>query len=114
MRNTIADPGLLMLIKIQLRHAKFVYLDDPIPCIDYNVQGVNLAIYTAFLSTESTGGVFDAWLVTGGDITGFYNRECFTTIKDAAIQHVGRLVLDGNFKFVDPSNARKRSRSKRT
>lgn len=112
MKHTISDPGLGTIVRMQLSHSKFAYLETPVPCIDYKVGDLQFAIYTATLcKTDTDPAVFDAWLVVGGDLTGFYNRDCYPTTKDAVMQHIGRLVLDSNFKFVKPSNARKRSKS---
>lgn len=111
MKNSITNPGLETIIRIQLRQANLDWLDDSFaPVVDCKVHGTEIAVYCAALSQNETNAMFDAWIVAGGPITGFYNRDCYPTYKDAVMQHVGRLVVDCDYKLVSKSDARKRSK----
>lgn len=98
MNQTVSDVGLKTILEDQLKRANAEGLILK-PAQDWKIGEHTLPVFFGLLNVEH--GPIDAWVITAGGSTGYYNREHYPDMYDAVAQHIGRLVLDNKLKAVD-------------
>lgn len=99
MRATITDFGTKFMLEHQLRQGGVQWLNLDAHS-DVVVQGCQLAVFTALLS--SGGAVWNAWAITTIVLSAVYDQDKYPTIEDAAAQHIGRMAQEGKVLLVEP------------
>ncbi len=109
MKLSVKDVGITVVLESQLRSVSIKWMSIN-PVTDFIVGEEQFAVFFANLFKDS---LFDAWLIVGGGSSGYYNFSNYPTVRDAVSQHIGRLVLEKKFSFVEVDNA-KRPRKRRS
>jgi hypothetical protein len=108
MKNTTQDLRIIPIIIEQLNHQKISVLDTPFRFKEVDIQGELFTVYHATLSREER--VFDAWIILGLELTGYYNQENYPNMNEALANHIGTQIISGACKVRSKQNAKRRNK----
>lgn len=108
MRDSIENPSVLNLLMVQLKMANVSWLDIS-PHRDFVIGDHIVPVFSGALSKHAPDQryIMDAWLISAGGVSAYYNRDIYPNASDAVAQHIGRLAMEGRVKIVLPGDAAK-------